>query len=121
MKIAMLCLGLLISMAATAQAETFTCRFTEPFFTLTYSTETQELARLDVNEKVESVKSNVQFEVVGSSKFVLKSQNGKELARLVLNNNGSDGMSDRIYPLEIKLMDESEIVGGCETSKLKRK
>lgn len=117
-----LALGLLC-LAPIAQAETFTCQFTEPFFTLTYATQSERLTRKSADERPRVTK-RVSFSITGPGAFVLKDRKGKELARLELSNKGSDGMGNTVYPYEIKLPDAGGAnngLGGCSSSLLPKK
>lgn len=106
-----------------AKAEVFSCNFTEPFYSLTYATGTRELRRFDF-EHGEKVYKNVGFLVKGPGEFELR-MNDQPFMTLSLTNQGSDGMSDYIYPYEGKLVgkagDPNSGVGGCESLLLKKK
>jgi uncharacterized membrane protein len=106
-----------------AKAEVFSCNFTEPFYTVTYATGTQILTISDF-EHGETVFKNVGFLVKGPGEFELR-MNGEPYMTLSLTNQGSDGMSDYIYPYEGKMLGKDDNansgVGGCESLLLKKK
>ena len=108
-----------------AQADIIVCHFTEPFFSLRYSTTTGELLRsmFDGNAEVISVTKNVSFQITGPNRFELLSEDKKVLLKLDLNFKGSDGMSDTEYPYDAQYpYDEtSSHWGGCESNFLKAK
>ena len=109
-----------------AHADIIECSFTEPFYTTTYSmTQSTLTYREDVEGKVQVIK-NVSFQIKAPGIFELVAQNGKVLQTLTLNNKGSDGMSDVVYPYDVK--DNSAALagagggfGGCTSNYLKAK
>ena len=124
MKSALLALfALLLFSPLTTKAEVISCNFTEPFYTLTYATGTNELRKFDF-EHGEKVYKNVGFLIKGPGQFELR-MNDKPYMTLSLTNEGSDGMSDYIYPYEGKILgkgdDANSGVGGCESLLLKKK
>lgn len=112
---------LLISTSLTAKADIFRCTFTEPFFALQYSTTTRVLSVTgpDLNKS----QSNVSFQIKGPRRFDLYSSTHQTLAILQLNNRGSDGMSDKIYPYSMRLSASGLVpgvqIGGCESNFLR--
>jgi uncharacterized membrane protein len=106
--------------AAASQADIIKCNFTEPFVNSTYSMTQSTLSYVNADGKKQVVK-NVSFQIKSPSLFELVSKDGKVLQTLNLNNQGSDGMSDRLYPYDAK--DNSLIThqgyGGCESNYLK--
>ncbi len=118
MKLSILSFAFLLSMGV-AQAESFDCTFTEPFVSVKYDTKSEVFIQRDnIVEKTTKIK-NVTFTILGADKFVLK-KDKKVIATLTLNNNGSDGMSDTIYPYEINLpiKGSNGLTGGCSSSVL---
>ncbi|RYZ95204.1 MAG: hypothetical protein EOP11_25260 [Proteobacteria bacterium] len=110
--------------AVSAQAESFTCGFTEPFFTIEYSTTTQKLVLTDNALEKSTNYRGVEFQIVAPGEFTLRDKRGHELARLKLTMEGSDGMSATIYPYEIStklLGGANNGEGGCASSLLKTK
>lgn len=109
-------------MMNSAYADVIKCRFTEPSINTTYST-TQSTLTYDEDGAVTQVLKNVSFQIKAAGVFELLSREGKVLQTLILNNQGSDGMSDRIYPYEAQLHEISDAVnlgvGGCTSNYLK--
>jgi uncharacterized membrane protein len=109
-----------------SQAETFSCNFTEPFITIIYSTNSQKAVVTDHVAKKSKLYTGVTFQIVAAGEYVLKSKKGQEVARLKLTDQGSDGMSDTIYPYEIQTSYISNSaanngIGGCSSSLLPEK
>lgn len=113
-----------LALSPLAKAETFQCTFTEPFLDVRYSTDTQILVMSDALNHKTTTHRNVKFLIVGPADFQLL-KSGKELARLTLNFQGSDGMSETVFPYKIKMSSLSRFanggVGGCASSLLKAK
>ncbi len=107
-----------------AHADVIKCVFTEPFIDTTYSMTQSTLTYKDFENKPRVVK-NVSFQIKSAGVFELVSKGGKVLQTLTLNNNGSDGMSDNIYPFEVKdnspIMTANNGIGGCSSNSLKVK
>lgn len=122
MKKVTLTLTALLMSSALAQADVITCVFTEPFAhssydlasgTLTYfGGRAGEQARRDI--------VGVEFMIKGAGSFeLIEVASGKVIQKLELNNAGSDGMSDRVFPYSAE--DTSGLVdgaGGCESVSL---
>lgn len=111
-------------LASISQADIIKCSFTEPFINTTYSTGQSTLTYDGADMKTVVVK-NVSLQIKSAGVFELVSKDGKVLQILTLNNQGSNGMSDTIYPFEVK--DNSPIMtanggfGGCVSNHLKSK
>lgn len=105
----------------SAQAEVFNCGFTEPFVDVTYDTATQEMT-VKTFEFEETVRSGITFTIEGPNTFVLKDQAGAEVLRMVLDNQGSDGMSDMVYPYSATfaelVVSGNMGIGGCSSTLL---
>jgi hypothetical protein len=76
----------------------------------------------DVEKRREQVR-NLSFQILGPGDFEIKDANGKVVQKLKLSFNGSDGMSDSIYPYEAQwLPKRSEpaavLYGGCTSERL---
>lgn len=112
----------LVSAASIAQADVIKCTFTEPFVDSTYSM-TQSTLTYKSFEQKDVVIKNVSFQIKSAGVFELVSKQGKVLQTLTLNHQGSNGMSDTIYPYDVK--DESQVMmansgfGGCTSNHLK--
>ena len=109
-----------ILIAAIGRADIIKCSFTEPFISSTYSMTQSTLVYKDALGMVKEFK-NVSFQIKSAGVFELVDKNGIVLQKLNLNHQGSDGMSDRLYPFDVK--DSSQLTdngqGGCESNKLK--
>ena len=108
-------------LASVSQADIIKCTFTEPFIDTVYSTGRSTLTYKDFENKTTIVKG-VSFQIKAAGVFELV-KDGKILQTLTLNNQGSNGMSDTVYPYEVK--DNSPVMtanggyGGCESNHLK--
>ena len=125
MKRSIFAFAFILSIGA-AQAESFECSFTEPFISIKYNTATQKLTvKNEMEGTPADITTGVTYTIASSKKFLLKSSKGQLLATLVLNNKGSDGMSDFVYPYEITSPlggpGANGGVGGCSSSALKAK
>lgn len=106
-------------LTSISQADIIKCSFTEPFINTTYSTSKSTLTYEGADMKTNVVK-NVSLQIKSAGVFELVSKEGKVLQTLELNNKGSNGMSDAVYPYDAK--DNSiGIFGGCESNYLKAK
>lgn len=115
-----LLLALAITAPITASADIIKCVFTEPFVSSTYSMSQSSLTYVDFEGKTEVIKS-VSFQIREAGVFELV-KDGKVIQTLKLNNQGSDGMSDMIYPYDVKdnTATTGNGYGGCESNYLKR-
>ncbi len=117
-----LLLALAIVSPLTASADIIKCTFTEPFVSSTYSM-TQSTLTYESIDGAKQIIQKVSFQIKGSGQFELVAKDGTVLQRLELNNQGSDGMSDRTYPFDVQ--DNSSITnngrGGCQSNSLKAK
>ena len=70
-----------------------------------------------------SVEKNVSFQIKAAGTFELMSSDGKVLQTLTVTNKGSDGMSEIIFPYEVKdsglRMMANSGLGGCVSNSLK--
>ncbi len=111
------------------------CTFTEPFIDISFEAETGLITYVSVDSYDEVNKtftpkelakngklipvtgpdeSAADFYPVEGSQFELKDDNDDLILSLTLDFQGSDGMSDTIYPFTAKYL---SIYGGCETQK----
>lgn len=111
-------------LSSISHADIIKCNFTEPFVTTTYST-TQSTLTYDDASTGKSVIQNVSFQIKGPGAFELVNSKGQVLQTLTLNNQGSDGMSNNLYPYEVRDNKISRFanggVGGCSSNHLKTK
>lgn len=120
---------------ASAFAEIYSCSFTEPFVDFDYnssngtlSTCTPDMMVEKPNGKIEckrAVTEGVSLRVKAGNAFELVDNAGVVLYELQLTNQGSDGMSDRVYPFD-GIAKSSEYMpldylGGCSSTSLPAK
>lgn len=106
--------------ATIAQADIIKCTFTEPFVDTVYSTTQSTLTYKAAFGDTQVIK-NVSFQIKSAGVFELVAKDGRVLQRLILNNKGSNGMSEDIYPYEVKDFNglTNQGYGGCESNYLK--
>ena len=108
-----------------AHADMITCFFSEPFFKTIYDTNTRTLTYLSLDTQPNQTIHNVSFEFIGTNVFELVSESGNVLQTLTLHYKGNDGMSDALYPFEVKdskkISDIQDSYGGCISSHLKKR
>lgn len=108
--------------ALSAQADIITCTYTEPFYTTVYSMAQQSMTIKNYENGTKVIK-NVSFQIMGPNKFEIRSKGGTVLQELTLDNQGSDGMSNREYPYSVKWNQISNGanngIGGCTSNFLK--
>lgn len=106
----------ILLLSSFAHAESIYCYFTEPFITAQYNSDTNKIAlsgpeigTIELDAKVEFQKQGIiRISAVGHE-YYLDVNTLKE---------GSDGMSDVVYPFEGVVASEN-LYGGCETDTLK--
>ncbi|MCM2352405.1 MAG: hypothetical protein NDI63_02235 [Pseudobdellovibrio sp.] len=105
----------------TASADIIKCTFTEPFVSSTYSM-TQSTLTYESIDGQKTVIQKVSMQIKAAGIFELVAKDGKVLQRLDLNNQGSNGMSDHVYPYDVQ--DNTSMTnngrGGCESNYLKK-
>ena len=118
----------LITTSLIAKADVINCSFTEPFINSSYSMAQQSLTYKtpgDNGKDVVTVIKNVSFQIKGAGSFELVSKEGKVLQSLKISNNGSDGMSDIVFPYEVNdtgmHSNANNGIGGCYSNSLKAK
>ncbi len=115
----------LVALPTPSLAGTLTCRFTEPFLSITYDSQTgiATLVSADVTDPdtgkpvPEILATGAKLQSVPPDDYHPKlklEKDGKTILELALTGQGSDGMSDNIFPLEGKY---GGLIGGCETGK----
>jgi hypothetical protein len=108
--------------SAVAHADIIRCTFTEPWIDSTYSMNKSTLTYESPDPHFKKVVKNVSFQIKSAGVFELVDKNGKLLQVLKLNHQGSDGMSDAVYPFEV--LDKTQTtmanngVGGCRSNHL---
>lgn len=106
-----------------SHADIIKCTFTEPFWSLEYSTTTNDLKVTKAGEGVNGadlveVTKAVSFQIKEAGKFELWDKSKKVILTLDLNWKGSNGKSDDIYPYDARLV-EGNLYGGCTSNFLK--
>ncbi|MBO9665749.1 MAG: hypothetical protein J7501_02930 [Bdellovibrio sp.] len=110
----------LVAMALASQAamaEKIYCSFTEPFISITYDSDTNKAFYSTPDKPDVPVDVKVTFNKGGT--ILLMTLDNKYSLLVDTTKEGSDGMSDFIYPFEGIL--NSSLYGGCETDHLKKK
>lgn len=112
----------LLLTATGAQADVIECVFTEPFVNSTYDMASSTLTYTDVEGKTQ-VTEYVNMIIKGPGVFELREEHGALLQTLNLTFKGSNGMSDHVYPFEVKDEGMGGMAnggyGGCESEELK--
>lgn len=114
---AILSLTILLSSFA-AKADIIKCYFTEPFLTVTYSmTQSKLTVKDEATQDTYSIKA-VSFQIKGPGQFELWNSSNKAIMELDLNFQGSDGMSDNIYPYTAMYLNKGIgiLYGGCTSN-----
>ena len=117
----------LLSTASFAHTKTIECSFTEPFFSIEVDLVKGNVFKTEPDWNSEdggSLRTLVATEVklVSTStdpllpSFNLVGKDGSLVLDMTLNFQGSDGMSDHMYPLDAMY---GHMWGGCETDQLK--
>ena len=105
--------ALALAIPGLAGADIIKCTFTEPFYTTTYSMAQQSLTVVNNLTNARSVERNVSFQIIDSGVFEIRSLGGAVRQRLTLDWNGSDGMSDRVFPYSVRWRG---LNGGCTSN-----
>jgi uncharacterized membrane protein len=123
MKALLAALPLLLSVLP-ASAGMLTCQFTEPFFSLAFDSATgiltltsaddadPETGKIEPKVIAESAKLRLADGWTGYQTLELMA-GGNKILELKMSGQGSDGMSDTVFPLDGHY---GNLVGGCETS-----
>ncbi len=102
-----------------AAAKVIICSFTEPFIRTFYDPEKRTLTLVyDAENKRREVLSRIGSRTVSPKVIELRNEKQDLIQRLELNNQGSDGMSDKTYPYEGRWTPGNpdlpeELWGGC--------
>jgi uncharacterized membrane protein len=105
-----------------ASADIIKCGFTEPFFSTEYSMAQQSLTVIDHGLNTKKVLRNISFQIRGAGHFELWDSNRRVIQKLLLNFEGTDGMSDTIYPYQAEWRSPGEpygpqnLHGGCTSN-----
>jgi uncharacterized membrane protein len=104
--------------AALAQPPSITCYFTEPFVRTVISLHRHTLTvNFDVKKR-KKVERGLSLQVTSPTGLQLKNKAGEVIQELLLSHRGSDGMSDQVYPYEVRWTPRNEelpqaLYGGC--------
>jgi uncharacterized membrane protein len=102
--------------AQGAFAEKIYCVFTEPFINVVYNSNTNKVKIEAAGGQPQEVTVAVEFQQKGI--LQIQDLHKTHTMKVDLTKEGSDGMSDFIYPFEAVLDDS--LYGGCETDHLKK-
>ncbi len=106
----------LLVLTGTARAESIYCYFTEPFLTVTYNSDTNKVRVESPQDGSVELNGSVIYQKGGILK--ISAEGVTQYLEVDLTKEGSDGMSDFIYPFEGII--NGTLYGGCETDSLKR-
>ncbi len=128
MKLLTLTAGLVFAaQAANAQTTQIECSFTEPFYSIEVDLKKREVTMIEPDWESDGTKTvtkvigqNIAVKVLKADPFLPKFQildgDKSVILDLTMNMAGSDGMSNRTYPLEAK---HGRMIGGCSTNLIK--
>ncbi len=107
--------------SCSAQADILKCVFTEPFLTVQYSmtqSRIMQIQHVGENKPETTFQNNISFQIFDAGEFELWDRDRKVVMELLLNHNGSDGMSDRNYPYSAKYNHPTfgSLTGGCTSN-----
>lgn len=105
-----------VLLCQSANADVIKCSFTEPFITTTFDTSRNRMTVTYDVEKRQTTFDRVSMRQTGPRTFELRNAKGEVLQRMQRSCRGSDGMSDRKYPYEAKLIAQ-KLYGGCTSSR----
>jgi len=108
--------ALITAATATAHAEKIYCTFTEPFLTVTYNSDLNTIRVESPDQGSAEAPARVTFLRGGILK--VEADGISQWLEVNLSKEGSDGMSDFIYPFEGSI--SRQLFGGCETDHLKK-
>ncbi|WP_295902102.1 hypothetical protein [uncultured Bdellovibrio sp.] len=106
----------LLAFTGAAHAESIYCSFTEPFLTVTYNSETNKITVTSPDEGSAETTGHVTYQKGGILKIT--ADGITQYLEVNLTKEGSDGMSDFVYPFEGAI--SNQLYGGCETDTLKK-
>ncbi|MBC7384867.1 MAG: hypothetical protein H7301_01745 [Cryobacterium sp.] len=108
-----------------AKADRIRCSFTEPFLSTEYNMVNQTFTVVDSFSQYpkvfKTVVKSVRLEIKDSGVFQLRIASGKIIQKLLLNHQGSDGMSGTVFPYEVTWTGHQNLVGGCVSDSLPAK
>jgi hypothetical protein len=115
-------------MAGNCEAGTLRCSFTEPFFTVSWDSETGRVIELsadvtdpDTGNPVPTVLSeHARLRVpdpTGDPFRLILADDEQTILELTLTGTGNDGMSENLFPFDAR---RGTLDGGCDTAKFPR-
>lgn len=105
-----------LTLSHVASAESIYCTFTEPFISVSYNSDTNKVKVESPDQGTLEVPGKVTFDKGGI--ITITSEGISHRLVIDTTKEGSDGMSDFVYPFE-GVIDDS-LYGGCETDALKK-
>lgn len=113
---------LLLALALTsapAFADVITCYQTEPFITEEFDTEAGTTKVSNMGEQT-AFHRNVKMVIKAAGQIEFRTSKNRLIRTIDLNREGSDGMSETVYPIA-STSTNGMWGGGCETSELRAK
>ncbi len=115
------------SFAQAQTTKTIECSFTEPFFALTVDLEKKTVTRVEPDWENDAgktkstviargirVKTNMKD--VFRPEYKILAADGSVVAEMTFDNEGSNGMSDTVFPYSMKY---DGMLGGCSSDRVK--
>lgn len=128
-----LIISIVILKMTIANADVVKCIFTEPFFSLIINTDTKVVSLeepdydsdngelkttvIAKNIRISKLKLSNVSALIDYPQYTIKDNKNKEILTLSLNYQGTDGMSDLLYPYSTTY---KSYYGGCYSDKLAR-
>lgn len=109
-----LLVGMVLTLSSLVQAEAmykaeYTCQFTEPFLSVVYNDSAKTVTVNEMGEQVLKIsRADIKSDAKSKSLIVVDSR-GNAILELSAKE-GSDGMSDRVYPMTGVYQGQ---IGGC--------
>lgn len=101
--------------SAATHADIITCFQEEPFIKVTYNTD-EGTSKTEALGEDPVVHRGLKFVIKGNDRFEIRNANGDVIQILILNYEGSEGVSDLKYPFDGGQGINGPI--GCESSEL---
>ncbi len=118
--------AVLVPGTAMGQSKTYTCSFTEPFVRTVFDTHAGTMIVIHDVEKRRETLRGLSVSKVDGETVEVRGAGKKAIQRLARSYNGTDGMSDRVYPYEViwtpgRRSLPATLYGGCESDTEKAK
>lgn len=112
----------LFGLAPAARAETLRCVFTDPFHRTSYDFATRTLTVIGPDPDLPVVRRRLTLARRAPGQVTLLDGRGLVVQQIALTWRGSDGMSDLVYPYEVRWQREGTVlVGACTSDALPAK